>query len=148
MQSGTVTWPGPGTVTWPKFLIIQDWIYIQQKKELCCHGDLDNSYPRQSTQNNPYSKQLEPRTTRSPDDLYLRQLVPKITCTQYNSYPGNKIITEYFENVFKQDSVTDVPDIKPQKLKKPSYPRSKIYHHETKKNHPNTGCDNVQTELI
>ena len=115
IRDGHMTWSRDGHLA--KVLDYSRLNIYTTKKELCCHGDLDNSYPRQSTQNNPYAKQLEPRTTRSPDDLYLRQLVPKITCTQYNSYPGNKIITEYFENVFKQDSVTDVPDIKPQKLK-------------------------------
>ena len=39
------------------------------------------------TQDNSYPGQLVPKTTRTQDDSYLRQLVPKTTRTQDNSYP-------------------------------------------------------------
>ena len=43
------------------------------------------------TQDNSYPGQLVPKTTRTQDNLYPRQLVPKTTRTQDNSYPGQLV---------------------------------------------------------
>ena len=57
-----------------------------------------------------------------------------------------KIITDYFEKIFKQDSVTDIPDIKPHKLKTfIDITEVKSAIRKLKEN-KNPGCDNVQIE--
>ena len=43
------------------------------------------------TQDNSYPGQLVPRTTRTQDNSYPGQLVPKTTRTQDNSYPGQLV---------------------------------------------------------
>ena len=43
------------------------------------------------TQDNSYPGQLVPKTTRTQDNSYPRQLVPRTTRTQDNSYPGQLV---------------------------------------------------------
>ena len=58
-----------------------------------------------------------------------------------------QIITEYFKNIFKQDNVSDGPDIKPQKLKTSITAKEIKCVVKKLKNNKSPGCDNVQTEL-
>ena len=52
---------------------------------------VDQGIWKTRTQDNSYPGQLVPRTTRTQDNSYPGQLVPKTTRTQDNSYPGQLV---------------------------------------------------------
>ena len=70
--------------------------------------------------------------------------------TGYVHSPEQKVevITEYFENIFSQDTTNDIPVITPQKLKEPITAEEVNKAVKKLKNNKSPGCDNVQAELI
>ena len=54
-------------------------------------GHLGHGLWTTRTQDNSYPGQLVPKTTRTQDNSYPRRLVPKTTRTQENSYPGQLV---------------------------------------------------------
>ena len=57
-------------------------------------------------------------------------------------------ITEYFEQIFKQEDICDIPDIPPRKLDTPITTEEVAKATKKLKNNKSPGCDSVQTELI
>ena len=58
------------------------------------------------------------------------------------------VITAYFENIFKQEHVNELPAIKPLKLNQIITTQEVIHATKKLKNNKSPGCDNVQSELI
>ena len=56
------------------------------------------------TQDNSYPGQLVPKTTRTQDDSYPGQLVPKTTRTQDNSYPGQLVPYRLAITITREDN--------------------------------------------
>ena len=59
-----------------------------------------------------------------------------------------KEITKYFENIFKQEKVTPIPDIKPQKLKEEITSLEVKQAVDKIKNNKSPGCDEINAELL
>ncbi len=59
-----------------------------------------------------------------------------------------KAITNYFENIFAQKDISEVPIIKPEKLKEPITTQEIKSAIKKLKNNKSPGCDDVQAELI
>ena len=68
--------------------------------------------------------------------------------TLHNPQQQIKEITNYFENIFKQENTNPIPDITPQKLKEPISSDEVKEAAKKLKDNKSTGCDNIPAELI
>ena len=59
-----------------------------------------------------------------------------------------KEITNYFENIFKQEDTTPIPNLKPQKLEKEITSEEVRLAVEKLKNNKSPGCDQINAELV
>ena len=76
-------------------------------------------------------------------------IVENVEGKQVNSTDQKvELITEYFENIFKQKDTQPIPDIKPQKLRTPITTAEVEKAAQKLKNNKSPGSDNIQAELI